>query len=108
MHSGTHCFVQHELGAVVVLLWRRYMCPSENAGTIAATGTTPHTATTGCSLLCPTRFTGAVAATGAKKGRLPYLGRCHCPVCFYVAFLNACAPAFFCQPLLGKVGVVGR
>ena len=47
---------EHLLYGLVVPLWCRYV-QAENTGIMAATGTTPPTATTGCSHLCHD-FTG--------------------------------------------------
>ena len=54
--------------------WSLYsagMCTLEgNAGTVPATGTSPHTATTGCSHLCNNDFTGTIAGNRHYSGQL--------------------------------------
>ena len=43
------------------------MCRPENTGTIVATGTTPHTATAGCSHVCQANPQALYQATGTTK-----------------------------------------
>ena len=54
---------------VVVPLWCRCV-PTRNTGTMAATGTNPHTATTGCSHTCQAILQVLSRATGTTQPAL--------------------------------------
>ena len=57
---------------VVAPLQRRYV-PAGNAGIIAATGTTPHSAVAGCSHLCQAIPQALKRVTGAIEGPLLFI-----------------------------------